>query len=117
MAVTGSADASGGALTYELTVSNGGPDGVEGVDLAFVLPERTTFSGATTTAGTSEEAQPRIVTCALGDAGVGVIADLTVTATVQAPPGSPLEAVALATSATYEADGNDSVVTLTSNVG
>jgi hypothetical protein len=97
-------------------VSNGGPDGVEAANLAFALPEGTTFSGATTTAGTCEEAQPRIVTCALGDAETGVVADVTVTATVQAP-GSPLEAVAAVTSATYESDADDNVVTLTSTVG
>jgi uncharacterized repeat protein (TIGR01451 family) len=119
VAVTGSVEASGGALTYELTVSNGGADGVEGVDLALALPEGTTFSGATTTAGTCEEAQPRIDTCALGDAGAGVVAvaDVTVTATAQAPVGSPVEAVALVTSATYEADADDNLVTLTTNVG
>jgi uncharacterized repeat protein (TIGR01451 family) len=116
LVVGGNVDASGGELTYELTVSNGGPDGVEAANLAFALPEGTTFSGATTTAGTCEEAQPRIVTCALGDAETGVVADVTVTATVQAP-GSPLEAVAAVTSATYESDADDNVVTLTSTVG
>jgi hypothetical protein len=45
-----------------------------------------------------------------------VVADVTVTATVQAP-GSPLEAVAAVTSATYESDADDNVVTLTSTVG
>jgi Domain of unknown function DUF11 len=86
------------------------------VNLAFALPERMTFSGATTTAGTCEQAQPTIVTCALGDAGTGVVADVTVTATGQAPPGSPLDAVAVVTSATYEADADDNVVTLTTTV-
>jgi uncharacterized repeat protein (TIGR01451 family) len=117
VALTGSVEASGGALTYELTVGNGGPDDVEGVDLALVLPEGTTLSGATATAGTCEEAQPRVVACALGDAGAGVVADVTVTATAQAPPGSPPEAVALVTSATYDADADDNFVTFTSTVG
>jgi hypothetical protein len=46
-----------------------------------------------------------------------VVADVVVTATVQAPPESPLEAVALAGSPTYEADADDNVVRLTSNAG
>ncbi|HZY26615.1 MAG TPA: hypothetical protein VFE49_00010 [Jiangellaceae bacterium] len=45
-----------------------------------------------------------------------MVADVTVTATVQAAPGSPLEAVALAASQTYEANANDNIVRL-SNVG
>ncbi|HET6918673.1 MAG TPA: hypothetical protein VFI46_04315 [Jiangellaceae bacterium] len=117
VAMTGSVEVSGGALTYELTVSNGGPDGVEDVDLAFVLAEGTSFSGATTTAGTCEEVQPRVVTCALGDAEAGVVADVAVFATVQAPSGSLLEAVAGVASATYEADADNNIVTLTSHIG
>jgi uncharacterized repeat protein (TIGR01451 family) len=117
VAVTGSVEARGGALTYELTVSNGGPDDAEGVGLALVLPEGTSFAGATTTAGTCGETQPRVVTCALGDAGAGVVADVTVTATAHPPPRGPLEAGALAASATYEADADDNIVTLTSSVG
>jgi hypothetical protein len=87
------------------------------VALALALPEGTALSGATATSGTCEEPQPRVVLCTFGDAGAGVVADVTVTATVQAPPGSPLEAVALAASQTYEANANDNVVRLTSNVG
>jgi uncharacterized repeat protein (TIGR01451 family) len=117
VAVTGSVEASGDGLTYELSVSNGGPDGVAGVDLALVLPEGTSFSGATTTAGTCEEAQPRVITCALGDADAGVVADVAVSATVQAPSGSLLESVAGVASATYDADADNNIVTLTSNVG
>lgn len=116
VAVTGSVEASGGALTYELTVSNGGPDGVEDVDLALVLPEGTSFSGATTTAGTCEEVHPRVVACALGDAEAGVVADVAVSATVQAPSGGLLEAVAAVASATYEAVADNNVATLTSHI-
>ena len=115
--LTGSVDPSGAALTYQLRVSNGGPDGVVRAGLALVLPEGTSFSGATTTIGTCEEAQPRVVVCALGDASTGVIADVTVTARVQAPPASSLEAVAAVASATYEADAADNVVRLMSSVG
>lgn len=117
VAATGSVESSGGDLRYELTVSNGGPDGAEAVNLALVLPEGTSFSGATTNAGTCEEVQPRVVTCALGDAGTGVVADVAVSATVQAPPGSVLEAIAAVVSATYEADVDNNIVTLTSDVG
>lgn len=115
MAVTGSVEARGRALTYELTVSNGGPDDAERVGLALLLPEGATFVGATTTAGTCEAAQPRVVTCTLGDAGTGVVGDVTVTATAPPPPSSPLEAGALVTSATYEGDADDNMVALTSN--
>lgn len=68
-------------------MSNGGPDGAEAVNLALVLPEGTSFSGVTTNAGTCEEVQPRVVTCALRGAGTGVVADVVVSATVQAPAG------------------------------
>lgn len=117
VAVTGSVEASGGALTYELTVSNGGPDGVEDVNLTLVLPEGTTFSGAATTAGTCEEVQPRVVTCALGDAEIGVVADVAVSATVQPPSGSLLAAVTGVASATYDADADNNIATLTPNIG
>jgi uncharacterized repeat protein (TIGR01451 family) len=116
VAVTGSVEASGEALTYRLTVSNGGPDSVEDVKLALVLPEGTSFSGATTTTGTCEEVQTRVVTCGLGDAEGGVVADVAVSATVQAPSGSLLEAIAAVGSATYEAEADNNIVTLTSNV-
>jgi uncharacterized repeat protein (TIGR01451 family) len=115
--VTGSVEASGGTLTYELTVGNGGPDGVEDVDLALVLPEGTSFSGATTTTGTCEVVQPRVINCSLGDAEAGMVADVAATATVQAPSGSMLETIAAVTSATYDADADNNVVTLTSHVG
>jgi uncharacterized repeat protein (TIGR01451 family) len=117
LALTGSVEASGGVLTYELRVSNGGPDDVEDVALALALPEGTALSDATATAGTCDEQQARVVLCTFGDAGAGVVADVSVIATVQAAPGSPLEAVALAASKTYEANANDNVVRLTSNVG
>jgi uncharacterized repeat protein (TIGR01451 family) len=117
VALTGSIEARGGPLTYEFTVTNRGPDDVEGVVLAIALPEGTALSGATATAGTCEESQPRVVLCTFGDTGAGVIADVTVTATVQAPPGTTLEAVALAASQTYEADTDDNVVRLTSSAG
>jgi uncharacterized repeat protein (TIGR01451 family) len=115
MAVTGRVAARGRVLTYELTVSNGGPDDAERVGLALLLPEGATFVGATTTAGTCGATQPRVVTCTLGDAGTGVVSDVTVTATAPPPPSSPLEAGALVASATYEGDADDNMVALTSN--
>jgi Tol biopolymer transport system component len=117
VALTGSVEASGGALTYELSVSTAGPDGVEDVDLALVLPEGASFSAATTTTGTCELVQPRVIKCSLGDAEAGVVADVAVSATVQAPSGSLLETTAAVTSATYDAHGDDNVVTLTSHAG
>jgi uncharacterized repeat protein (TIGR01451 family) len=117
VAVTGSVEASAGTLTYELTVSNDGPDGVEDVDLALVLPEGTSFSGATTATGTCEEVQPRVITCALGDADTGKVADVAVSATVQAPSASLLETIAHVASATYDADADNNIVTLTSTIG
>jgi uncharacterized repeat protein (TIGR01451 family) len=113
VALTGSVEASSGAQTYRPTVSNGGPDGVEHVDLALVLPEGTSFSGATTTTGTCEEVQPRLIACSLGDAQPGVVADVAVSPTVQAPSGSQVETIAGVTSATYDATTDNNVVTLT----
>jgi hypothetical protein len=53
---------------------------------------------------------------ASGDAEPGVVADEAVSATVQAPSGSLLEAVAAVASATYEAVADDNVATLTSHI-
>jgi hypothetical protein len=53
---------------------------------------------------------------ASGDAEAGVVADVAVSATVQAPSGSLLEAVAAVASATYEAVAGDNVATLTSHI-
>lgn len=111
LSLAGSIEANGDDLTYELTVSNGGPDPAESVGLALTLPDGTSFTGVTTSTGSCEESDPGVVTCALGDAATGEVGHITVTATVAGPGPTP-GAVATVASATYEADADDNRLTL-----
>jgi uncharacterized repeat protein (TIGR01451 family) len=112
--------ASGGELTYGVTVTNHGPDAAADAGVALLLPEGTSFDTATTSAGAcgaTIPAQPRLVVCDIGAVAEGDTVEVTVTADVTAPAGTSLTAVATARTATVDLVVADDTVTATSNVG
>jgi uncharacterized repeat protein (TIGR01451 family) len=111
---------SGGQLTYELAVTNGGPDTADDTTLGLLLPEGVTFDGATAGSGTCAApppVQPRLVTCAIGDVADGDTVEVTVTADVTAATGSSLTALASVRSGTADVSSDDNTVAATSTVG
>jgi uncharacterized repeat protein (TIGR01451 family) len=76
----------GQALTYTLTVRNGGPFAAGSVSVTDQLPRNTAFGTASSTQGSCSLTQPtkRIVTCDLGTIASGA----TVTATIVVTPPS-----------------------------
>lgn len=102
--------ASGAILTYQLDVSNAGPDTVDDLAAALVLPEGADFASVSTTAGSCEPPTadaPNVVVCTFGSRGPGHVATVTVDADVTAPAGTTLSAVALARSSTTIDDVGD----------
>jgi uncharacterized repeat protein (TIGR01451 family) len=95
--------AAGGEVAYTLTVANAGPEAADDAAAALQLPDGVTFAGVAATAGSCAPPPPQhpgFVLCAFGDAPVGPVAEVEVTATVTAAPGATLTAVARADSAT-----------------
>jgi uncharacterized repeat protein (TIGR01451 family) len=76
--------APGGTLTYDLTVTNNGPDTAWSVMVVDTLPADTTFVSAS--AGCVEAAG--VVTCDLGDMLTGATATVTIEVTAPADYGS-----------------------------
>jgi uncharacterized repeat protein (TIGR01451 family) len=110
---------SGGDLTYRLHVANAGPDPADEASVALLLPEATAFVAATTEAGpcpAPEPDQPRVVVCPLGDLPAGGEAEVTIIATVTAPAGATLTAIAAVRSATIDHHPADNVATVDSTV-
>jgi uncharacterized repeat protein (TIGR01451 family) len=105
----------GGELSYELAVGNEGPDTAEDARAALLLPDGTTFAEATTTAG-SCAAQAQLVVCELGDLPAGDDATVTITATVSAPTGSTLTALAAVDTTTLDLDTTDGTATAATTV-
>jgi uncharacterized repeat protein (TIGR01451 family) len=111
--------ATGHGLTYELHVTNAGPDPADDAQVALLLPEGIDLTGASSDAGACTPpapAQPRLVVCPLGDVPAGGTIDATVTGDVTAAPGSPLVAVAAVRSATIDDDPTDDHATVATTV-
>ncbi|HEV7758668.1 MAG TPA: hypothetical protein VGO78_06750 [Acidimicrobiales bacterium] len=111
--------ASGGQLTYGVTVTNGGPDTADDASVGLLLPEGVTFDGATASSGTcaaTVPGQPRLVVCDIGDVADGDTVEVTVTADVTALTGSSLTALASARSGTADVSSDDDTVAATSTV-
>ena len=109
----------GDDLTYSLRVNNAGPDTSAEVEVSLLLPEGTTFVAADPSAGTCAApapAAPRAVTCALGDVPSAGSVDVTVTATVSAPAGSTLTALARVDAATADPDSGGDAAEAISHV-
>ena len=101
----------GETVTYEVKVTNGGPDPAVGAAAALLLPhDAVMFTDVTTTTGTCAPPppdHPGLVTCDLGDAPVGDVATITVTAEVTLPPGGLFAARARVSSTTVDDDGSN----------
>jgi hypothetical protein len=111
---------SGGAPTYGLGVTDTGPDAADDATVALLLPAGTTFGGVTSIAGTCTPptvARARLVSCLLGDLAVGAHVDVTVTASVTAPAGASLSALAAMSSGTVDPAPGGNLVAVSSDVG
>ena len=73
-----------GSLTYTLTVTNNGPDGVPSVVVADTLPGGVSFVSATPSQGSCSESSGT-VTCTLGTLANGATATVTIVVTATAP--------------------------------
>ncbi|MDW5597736.1 hypothetical protein VSS74_25515 [Conexibacter stalactiti] len=92
--------AAGGQATWQLRVTNNGPDDATGVTVTDTLPAGTTF----VTASSGCTAAGQTVTCALADLAVGASTTVEVTATVPYALGS----ATIVNSATVRGDKIDS---------
>jgi uncharacterized repeat protein (TIGR01451 family) len=97
----------GGEVVFTLDVTNGGPDPADGTVANLLLPEGTTFASATGSCEPPVPADGRVVTCDLGTLEEGASAGATVTATVTAPAGTTLEALATTDAAPADTDRTD----------
>jgi uncharacterized repeat protein (TIGR01451 family) len=93
----------GDKATLTATATNAGPDPATGTELAVLVPEGVTLDSFTGDGSCAVEPGPRtVVACNLGVLAVGDVATLTIEATVTAPPGTAVEALALARSDTLD---------------
>jgi uncharacterized repeat protein (TIGR01451 family) len=102
----------GGLLTYQIDLSNAGPDPADELGALVVLPEGSEFAAVTTTAGSCappSTENPRAVACTFGTGAVGAVATITVDVQVTAPGGSALSAVVIAGSSTIDDSPGDNV--------
>jgi uncharacterized repeat protein (TIGR01451 family) len=109
----------GDELTYDLAVTNAGPDASADVEVDLLLPEGTTFVAADPSAGTCATptpAAPRAVTCAVGAVPSDGEVDVTVTVTVSAPAGATLTALARVDAATADTDSGGDAAEAISHV-
>lgn len=97
----------GGGVSYAIAVRNDGPDAGEGASVALALPVGTTFASGSAGCAAPTSEQPRIVVCQLGDLEDGDTANVEVTVTVTAAPGTSLEAAAHVHSTTLDPDTRD----------
>jgi uncharacterized repeat protein (TIGR01451 family) len=106
--------AAGGALTWELTVTNHGPSDATGVTISDPLPAGTTFS----TADPGCHAASGVVTCAVGALANGASATRHVTVTVpHALGGSTVLNTASVRSEQGDDDPSNDTATATTQVG
>ncbi|MDH3750663.1 MAG: outer membrane beta-barrel protein, partial [Gammaproteobacteria bacterium] len=68
----------GPQLTWDITVTNNGPDGATGVTMTDTLPAGVVYNAATSTAGTCSELNS-IVTCNIGDLALNATATVMIT--------------------------------------
>ena len=105
----------GAALTYTVTVTNGGPDGAAGVTVADTLPAALVVSGCTAPGGTcGGSGNARSVTFATLASGATATATFTTTVDGGAVPGTTIANTATVTADTF--DPNLSNNTATSSI-
>ncbi|MBE2317197.1 DUF11 domain-containing protein [Solirubrobacter sp. CPCC 204708] len=106
--------AAGGALTWQLTVTNHGPRDATGVTISDPLPAGTTFSSADPGCGIAAG----VVTCAVGALANGASASRSVTVTVpHALAGTTVLNTATVRADQGDDDPSDDTATATTQVG
>jgi uncharacterized repeat protein (TIGR01451 family) len=109
-----------GTITYEVEVTNEGPDPAENLRVGVLLPEDGVhFLEATATHGECQgpsPAEPRLVVCAFGDTDAGPVATVEVEADISADVGMSLETMVMVDTSTHDPDRSDNLVILTSSV-
>jgi len=81
----------GPTLTYDITVTNNGPEDATGVTMNDALPVGLIFDGVTTTVGTCSETAGT-VSCDIGDLAVDAMATIAIT-TIPEPVGEPTNVI------------------------
>jgi uncharacterized repeat protein (TIGR01451 family) len=106
---------SGGTLGYTLTIENRGPDAAEDVSAAVLLPEGVVHVGSSPSIGSCAPVADNasLISCMLGPLPVGTTADVAITASVAAGPGTELRAIAAASSPALDLTGNMVEITTT----
>jgi uncharacterized repeat protein (TIGR01451 family) len=101
------ADLTGTTATYELEVTNLGPDTAEDVTAVLVLPASVTLVSLAPDTGTCAPAtDPGVHVCTLGDLGADGSVGILATGQATGAPGDPLTALASASSPTVDPAGH-----------
>jgi uncharacterized repeat protein (TIGR01451 family) len=105
--------APGDTLTYQVEVTNAGPDPADDAVVGVVLPVGTRVEEVETGVACSSPSaeQPHILVCELASLAPASDADASITVTVGAAPGDTFTAVALVTAATLDPDTTDNLAT------
>lgn len=106
----------GGQITYDVTVTNGGPDTAQDTTASVLLSGGTDFLSASGTCAAPSPDQTQVVTCAVGDLAAGDTAHITVTAHTTAGVGTVLATTTAVVSPTLDPDGRGRVVTTSTAV-
>jgi uncharacterized repeat protein (TIGR01451 family) len=111
--------AGAGTTTYEMAVTNEGPDNAASVTTALVLPERTTFTSSSGDGSCAPPSptEPRVVRCALADLAVDTTVELTITTETTIPAGTPhpLPALVGVTAETLDPDRANNITIVDSD--
>ncbi len=105
--------ASGGSLTYTITVTNGGPQAATASTVTDTLPSGETYQSATTSQGSCSQSRGT-VTCSLGSLAYGGSAHVTITVTVTAKSGTLSNTAKVSGSPTDPNTANNSSTATTS---
>jgi uncharacterized repeat protein (TIGR01451 family) len=107
--------ATGGTLTYTLTLTNNGTDPALSVTLSDPLPSGVTYASCVASAGGVCGGSGNARTVTYASLGAGVTSTVTITATVTAGMGSTLVNTATVTSASFDPTLANNTATATSH--
>jgi uncharacterized repeat protein (TIGR01451 family) len=111
--------ASGGEVTYSVSLANRGPDTADDAVIAVVTPMGTTVVSSTSTSGSCAPVPGagHVLTCPVGDVATGGGADVEVVVQIGTPEEATLQAHVSVGSETLDPDGRNTVGITTSVVG
>ncbi len=104
--------ATGGSLTYSITVTNIGPNAAQGVSLSATLADSVAYQSTTASAGSCTGTNQ--VICTLGTLAGGATVNVQVVGT-SLDPGS-IESTAVVSSTSYDPAQSNNIVTATTTV-